>query len=387
MAKRKQQFSKSGISIPDYNIIKVGMKPVKVQNIMRDHQRLMRDALWYVHYEVDNKTLAKEFGKYLDRVHKKGTSKLISAYPDHRMSTVGKYAYIANRGAELDEASIALMERETEKVLAWVEENKELANDSVKEEKPVKKNVISIQDRMRDQVADLLGQWESYLDDWMAGEYDLKKFDPYKEMIAYQPAIKPAHAKIIQDGYAAMLAEAREVVEFVDEDIKEAYGFWTARKTERQKFLSFFEAIHTACETLINAGKATRKTRAKKAPSKDKLVAKLKFKESEPTLGLASINPISVLDASTLWVYNTKNRKLIRYVADPLIKVLSVKGTTITGFDEGASTQKTVRKPEVLKGAGKLARTKFDKLYNELTTTETKANGRLNDHCILVRVF
>lgn len=387
MAKRKQQFSKSGISIPDYSIIKVGMKPVKALNIMRDYQRLLRDALWYVHYEVDTKTLAKEFGKYLDRVHKKGTSKLISSYPVHQMSTVGKYAYVANRGAELDDDSLALMERETEKVLAWVEANKELANASVEEEKPVKKNVISIQDRMRDQVADLMGQWESYLDDWMAGEYDLKKFDPYKEMLSYQPAIKPAHAKIIQDGYADMLAEAREVVEFVDEDIKEAYGFWTARKTERQKFLRFFEDIHTACETLINAGKATRKTRKPKAVSKDKLVAKLKYKESEPTLGLASINPVSILDSSTLWVFNTKNRKLIKYVADPLIQTLSVKGTTITGFDESKTMQKTVRKPEVLKGAGKLARTKFDKLYNELTTTETKANGRLNDHCLIIRSF
>ena len=240
---------------------------------------------------------------------------------------------------------------------------------------------------MREQVSDLLGQWEGYIDDWRDGEIDHKKFDPYKEMVSHEPAIKPAHAKIIKDAFEGQLAEAREVLEFTDEDIKEAYAFWTGRKAERQKYLSFFEAIATACDTIINTGKATRKTRAKKAPSKDKLIAKLKYKESEPSLGLASINPISVLDASTLWVYNTKNRKLIKYVADPLIKVLSVKGTTITGFDEANTVQKTVRKPEVLKGAGKLARTKFDKLFDELTTTETKANGRLNDHCILVRVF
>lgn len=380
-----QQFSKSGISTPDYALIKAGSKPAKVNGQIRDYQRMLDDALWYVHYEVDHKSLAKEFCKYADTVRGKGTSKMFSKYPAHLLSTVAKYTYVVNRGAVLSEEHLTIIETQLDAVIAWVNEQV-VEVEEVVEEKPRGK-VVSIQDRMREQVADLLGQWEGHIDDWRDGEYDIKKFDPYKDMLAYQPAIKPAHAKIIQDGYAAMLAEAREVLAFEDEDIKEAYGFWTARKAERQKYLNFFEAINIACETIINTGKATRKTRVKKAPSKDKLIAKLKYKESEPALGLASINPVSMLDASTLWVYNTKNRKLIKYVADPLIKVLGVKGTTITGFDEASTMQKTVRKPEILKGAGKLARTKFDKLYNELTTTETKANGRLNDHCILVKVF
>ena len=382
----KQQFSKSGITVPDYGLINANGKPVKLQGQTRDYQRMLDDALWYVHYEVDHKTLAKELGKYADTVHGKGTSKLFAKYPTHKMSTVAKYAYVVNRGAVLSEEDTAIINTQLELILAWANEQTAEVEEVVVEEKP-KGKVISIQDRMRDQISELLGQWEGYIDDWREGEYDIKKFNPYKEMLSYQPAIKPAHAKIIQDSYAGMLAEAREVFAFEDEDIKEAYVFWTGRKAERQKFLSFFEAIHTACDTIINTGKATRKTRAKKAPNKDKLVAKLKYKESEPTLGLASINPISILDANALWVYNTKNRKLIKYVADPLLKVLSIKGTTIIGFDEANTVQKTVRKPDVLKGAGKLARTKFDKMYNDLTTTETKANGRLNDHCILVRVF
>ena len=139
---------------------------------------------------------------------------------------------------------------------------------------------------------------------------------------------------------------------------------------------------------MINEGKAQRKPRVKKAPSKQKLVEKIKYKESERTLGLASINPISILDSSTLWVYNTKNRKLGMYVADAMTGPLSVKGTSIVGFAPAKSTQKTVRKPEaVLKGAGNLARTKFDKLYSEINATETKLNGRINEHTVLIKVF
>lgn len=384
-AKKKRNVSITGLTIPDYAIINPDMKPIIHKGVKKDYTRLVQDACYFIHTEVDKKKITGEFIKYCAATFDKKDAASLKKLGDYEFAAIGKMTWILASGGTLSKEHLADIERYynllLDKARLVVTETEEVV-----EEKP-KGRVISIQDRMREQIGDLLGQWEGYLDDWRAGEYDIKKFDPYKEMLSYQPAIKPAHAKIIQDSYAGMLAEARDVVEFVDEDIKEAYGFWTARKTERQKFLNFYEAINTACDTIINTGKATRKTRVKKAPSKDKLIAKLKYKESEPAIGLASINPISIVDASALWVYNTKNRKLIKYVADPLIKVLSVKGTTIVGFDEANTVQKTVRKPEVLKGAGKLARTKFDKLFNELTTTETKANGRINEHCILIKVF
>jgi hypothetical protein len=66
---------------------------------------------------------------------------------------------------------------------------------------------------------------------------------------------------------------------------------------------------------------------------------------------------------------------------------LGVKGTSLVGFDTNKSSQKTIRKPEVLKGADKLARTKFEKLYNDLSTTDTAINGRINEHCIIIKAF
>jgi hypothetical protein len=384
-AKKKRNISVTGATIPDYGIIDPGMKPVTINGIKRDYERLVADACYFIHTEVDRKKLTGEFIKYCAATFDKKEAATLKKLSDYYFHSIGKMTYIISQGGKLDQERLDVIQQYyhnlLEKAKAVVEETKEEVT-----EKP-KGKVTSIQDRMKEQVSELLGTWEGYIDDWMDKQYDLKKFDPYREMMSHQPQIKPAHAKIIQDAFAPMLAEAREVLEFKDEDIKEGYQFFTARAAERKKFLAFYEAIHTACDTIINTGKATRKTRAKKAPSKDKLIAKLKYKESEPSVGLASINPVSIIDASTLWVYNTKNRKLIKYVADPLIKVLGVKGTTIVGFDEANTVQKTVRKPEVLKGAGKLARTKFDKLYNELTTTESKANGRINEHCILIKVF
>ena len=382
MAKKKAQFSAGGIKTPDYKIIKSDMKPVTLGGMKRDYNRLMIEALWYTHQEVPAKTLKAEFLKFAATVDKI-KAKDLKRVPDYAFQTFGKYAYIGNKGAVLSKEHIEALTKGIDYLL---EMHPEQEVEEVAEEKP-KKNVVSIQERMRQQVSELCGCWDGYLDDWRDGEYDLKKFDPYKEMISYQPVIKPAHAKIIQQMYEAEYREAQLLVAWEDEEIKEAYSQFTGRAQDRKNFLKFYELIMTATSTLINTGKANRKPRTRKAPSKEKLVAKVKYRESDPAIGLASINPVSILEANELWVYNTKNRKLMHYVAEPMVGGLGVKGTSIVGYDNAKSTQKTIRKPEILKGADKLARTKFEKLYKELTTTDTACNGRINEHCILIKVF
>lgn len=381
MAKSKTSFSSQGIKVPDYKIIKSDMKPVSINGIKRGYDRLMDEALWYTHYEVPKKTLKAEFMKFALTVDK-DKAKLLKHVPDYAFQVFGKYAYIGNKGAELST-------EHTEQITMAIDTLLEMhpyVEEEPQAEKPVGK-VISIQERMRQQVSELCGQWEGYLDDWRDGEYDFKKFDPYKEMISHEPAIKPAHAKIIQQMYEAEYAEAKELVIWENEEIKEAYVQFTGKAQDRKNFLKFYELIMTATSTLINTGKANRKPRTKKAPSKEKLVAKIKYRESDPAIGLASINPVSILEANELWVYNTKNRKLMHYVAEEMVGGLGVKGTSLVGFDMKKSTQKTVRKPEALKGADKLARTKFGKLYNELTTTDTACNGRINEHCVIIKAF
>lgn len=389
MAKgKKQTLNKTGISIPDYSLIQSGMKSFKTDGITRDYNRLMDDALWYVHYEVDNKTIVKEYQKYIAaHVSKEKAADLRNAR-DHFMIVPGKYAYIANNGASLSDDHHKMIVGTLDSVLETVT-LPDGGETSAQEDKPIKKNVISIQERMWDQVADLLGSFEERLDLLMIGseDFDIRKFDPYREIASHEPAIKPAHAKLIRKFFENSHAEAQLLVEWKDEEIKDAFPQFIARAQERKKYLKFFDEIITACDTVINTGKATRKTRSKKAPDKQKLVSKVKFKETEASLGLASINPADILDKSILWVYNTKNRKLIKYVADELIGSLSIKGTTLVGFSESKSTQRTMRKPELLKGSNKLTRSKFDKFCKELTTTQTKVNGRLNEHCILISVF
>ena len=66
---------------------------------------------------------------------------------------------------------------------------------------------------------------------------------------------------------------------------------------------------------------------------------------------------------------------------------LSVKGTTIIGFNETESIQKTLRKPadqiKEFKSAGKV---KLRTFLDEIKTTDTKLNGRCNPETVLLKV-
>lgn len=136
----------------------------------------------------------------------------------------------------------------------------------------------------------------------------------------------------------------------------------------------------------MEEAKVNRAPRKTKAVSKDKVVAKLKYKKQDEPLKLVSINPTDIIGAKELWVFNTKSRKLGKYVANEYME-LGVKGTTITGFNENQSICKTIRKPEEklkeFKAAGKVQLRKF---LEDINATDTKMNGRINEEIILLKV-
>ena len=137
---------------------------------------------------------------------------------------------------------------------------------------------------------------------------------------------------------------------------------------------------------LAQEAKVNRAPRAKKSVPKEKLVAKFKYKKSDEPLKLVSINPVDIIGSKELWVFNTKTRKLGRYVAEEY-KELGIKGTSITGYSEQLSIQKTLRKPDEklkeFKAAGKVQLRKF---LDDINATDTMMNGRTNEETILLKI-
>ena len=269
-------------------------------------------------------------------------------------------------------------------------------------------HVPTIQERIRDQA---LLQSEG-IDEWLDGWFtDRKKFDPkgfdFKAHFS-KSGVTQAHARKIRTFFENEIADFKDLEhmptagklkkmsEFEQDQwaqLKEGYAH--LKKAEIKMFVSAIEGLLDALEFVVDSAKATRAPRKAKPKSATKLVEKLKYLKTDDKYKIASVQPDQIVGANELWVFNTKTRKLGKYVATNIDPKgmgrpgsgLSVKGTTIIGFNEEQSIQRTLRKPEeqlkAFKSAGKVALRKF---LDEIPTIDTKLNGRCNSDTILLKV-
>lgn len=297
-----------------------------------------------------------------------------------------------------------------------IELSMKLAEEKKKEEEPfrpgqgkkVLKEKISIQERIRNQAVFMFEPVDIWLDKWYDEQekYNPKSFDFGKHL--RQVNCTQAHARKIREWLDPELLELQEAsnppskadrdkMNDYDRDsaeqMIEAYSCYTKKSLEK-KVLAL-QNILGALNVIIETAKANRKPR-KRVRSKEKMVSKLKFAQSDDKFALASINPQEIINASELWVFNTKTRKIGKYVAktiDPLHQGregsgLSVKGTTIQDYDEKLSIQKTLRKPdEKLKEFRECGARKIKTFLDEINAVDIKLNGRINAETILLKAI
>ena len=278
----------------------------------------------------------------------------------------------------------------------------------VEEKEKANVYVPTIQERIRDQSFTMSEPIDEWLEGWTS---DKENFDPKGfDFKAYFKKIQPsqAHARKMKQFWemelvdfdelermptAGQLKKKSEHEQDMWAQLKEGYSH--LKKADIAKYRKAIETVNTELDFIIEQAKATRKPRKPKARSASKVVEKLKFCKADDKFSLASIDPTTVVGANELWVFNVKTRKLGKYIAsnqDPKGlgrdgTGLSVKGTTIIGFDEKESVQKTLRKPvdqlKEFKSAGKVALRKF---LDDIKTTDTKLNGRCNPDTVLLKV-
>jgi hypothetical protein len=265
-----------------------------------------------------------------------------------------------------------------------VSEGKDDTDDSEEVEIKPTGPVVSIQDRVRESSYKMTEEIETAIEAFQTDPetFDPKAFKVLNLLKAHQA--KAAHARVIRDFYVKDLDELVEVATTKDEQLKEAYSHLS--KVQLRKITAFYQEIVSACEMLAQEAKVNRKPKAKKAVPAEKIIAKLKYKKADEPLKLVSINPADILGAKELWTYNTKSRKLGKYLAAEF-QELGVKGTTITGFNEATSVQKTLRKPadqlKEFKAAGKVVLRKF---LEDINAVDTRMNGRINEDIILLKI-
>jgi hypothetical protein len=328
---------------------------------------LLRAYGWYNYFYNSEDAQKFTVAWYKDQ-GEKGLAKSLAKVKSSELRTIGWNCRILTLGGNLPEMLKNRMDLRVEELAAIPVIEEEV------DEKP-KVPVISIQERLANKTSKLIGELEGELDTYTV---DRKSNFSIKIWLE-QNDVKPAIAEKIAAKFRPVYAELFDAVAGKDADLKEGYAHW--KKPALKKYMEFVRTFIAESENRTETVKATRKPRKKKEKTPTQLVAKMRIKPDPTGPRLEDI-----IGASQIWVYNEKYRVLtVLNAMGPA--GLSVRGSTVIGFDEKVSVSKKLRKPEEtldrLALGGKIV---LRKLMDELTTKPKVVNGRCNADTVLIRV-
>lgn len=244
-----------------------------------------------------------------------------------------------------------------------------------------KTNQPSIAERMLHRAKEYGAEIDGEIDDFLLNDC-VSKFDASKYLL--EKDIPGKMAVLIAGFYTEMAAELEAAITAEDEQLVEAYSFLGGECTFR--FYEFVHGIINACEKHAKLMKSQRKPRKRKVQTADKIVAKMRHLNRDNELGLDSVDARKILGASELWAYDVEKRKLMVYRAMDQ-SGLGVKGTSITNYALGSSSQKTVRKPlDFFKSLNDTKKRNMKKVWSSINGKELNIKPRINANTILVAV-
>jgi len=370
-AKRRQAVAKAE------SFMKGDERVLTQENYMSD----LLHSLNYYNSNHDDKDKKKWFISHYAKIDKKIAVELLKV-DEYHFRTPGVLARLMDLGSELQEAEMTHYNKGIEKLVAQIEVRQKSQDKQDKKDAVTAALVAaqpSIQYRMEEKARELAGDIDGAIDDFVinkASEFSAKNYLLSKEVAA-------PIAKRIGDMYGNLSTELREAIEGKDEQLTEGYSHFS--KKELKKFADFVDNIITDCQQQVQTAKANRAPRKRKEITPTKQVARMKFLREFAELNLKSISPTGIIGSSEVWIYNTKYRKIQKYVADG--GTISVKGTTLVGFNVTDSISLTLRKPEEFFKGLSMGKRALSNAIKPIKTKPTVPNGRVNEECIILGAF
>jgi hypothetical protein len=250
-------------------------------------------------------------------------------------------------------------------------------------EEPIARSVVDIVQRKTNYV---IAHLEYQIDNFINHDYALSDFKPYDYY--KNQDISSGVAWGIIKYYTPLVEELEAARDGTDDQCVEAY--YSIGKKALKSYIEFITKIVEEAKQFVKVNKAENKARAprkKKYKSETQLVKRLKYAVSNDALKIASIDPTLIIGAQSLWVYNVKYKTLTNYTASGPAG-MSVKGSTLIGFDTTTSIRKTLRKPEAsINDALTCSKIQLKKFMDTIKTKAAAANGRINTDVVLLRVI
>jgi len=345
------------------------------------YKRDLLHALNYYNSNHDDKEKKKWFISHYAKVDKKAAVELLKVDESH-FRHAGILARMIEGGSVLQENEMRHLTERTEALLAQINKRQK------SEDKQDKKDAVtaalvasqpSIQQRMEEKAHEIAGEIEGAIDDFIL----TKKSDFSTKNYLLANQVAGPIAKRIGEFFVPLSKELQETLEGKDEQLVEGYSNFTKR--ELKKFAEFVDSIIGDCNQMVQTAKANRAPRKRKEVSPTKQVARMKFMREFAELNLKSVSPTNIIGSTEVWFYNTKYRRIGVYRAEGT--TLSVKGTTIIGFDIKESKAFTLRKPEEFFKGLSMGKRALTNAMKTLKTKPSAPNGRINEETILIGAF
>jgi len=159
----------------------------------------------------------------------------------------------------------------------------------------------------------------------------------------------------------------------------EAYRNFT--KPQLKVAVEHFKFIKSMKHNESSSKLRSKIVRQKKQKAPILVVKKVLYMDKDPETGVQGIQPVALVGAQQLWIYNTKTRKLGCYYAKNDAG-LTAKGTTILNYHEEKSTVKTLRKPKEQLWKFMSSGLKF---WESIKAVPQKISPRLNRETLILK--
>lgn len=357
------------------------MKGVEVVLAPETYKRDLMRALNYYNSNNDDKDKKKWFISHAAKTDKKLAVALLKV-DEYHFRYAGILARLQDGGSVLEEKELNYFNERVAFLKAQIGARQKSQDKQDKKDAATAALVASqpsIQQRMEEKAHELAGDIEGAIDDFVinkSSDFSTKNYLLSKEVAA-------PIAKRIGEFYTKLSNELQEAINDPCEQLKEGYSHFTKR--ELKKFAEFVDGIISDCQQQVQTAKANRAPRKRKEVTPTKQVAKMKFMREFAELGLKSVAATNIIGSSEVWVYNTKYRKVQKYVADN--GTISVKGTTLVGISIKDSVSLTLRKPEEFFKGLSMGKRALNNAIKPITTKPSVPNGRVNEECIILGAF
>lgn len=334
--------------------------------------RAMNRGMYFYRQSFAPATAKQWIADWLESKGRGDDAKVVSRASKSSLRLVSPYCRMEARGYQFTEDQQATIQKYMDELLA-----------DARTHTPAVEDAPNIQERLRAKADETLAELEPLLDEAFTGVAE-KRYKPAVEAWIASKAMTRPTALIVRDRLECILTEMRAAYTKTDPDLVEGYSH--LKKSSLKRIIEIFEGAVAQLNSKISGMSGTRKPRKPRPVNAEKQVKGLKYLPKDDKFGFTSLDPRGIVGAAGLIVFNTKTNKATVFVAAEPKAGLSVKGSTVIGWNEERSYEKTVRKPEEwLKSSSGFGG--MNKALEEVKTKSATPTGRINKHCLLVRKF